>query len=151
MTRLRIALSQFLKQPVGRYKMAECLSPLPRYKSPALLANGTCRSCPHLQMPSLKQLLALSADEGWGLFPITPGQTLNNGRYRIIRLLGYGQYSTVALAADLSCARLPRNDCASNLLKRIHLIVAMGVRVFMLSKFLARTRLHSISAAPLTS
>jgi len=49
---------------------------------------------------SFKELLKRTARETWGLFPASQG-LINNGRYKVIRLLGYGQYSTVVLAADM--------------------------------------------------
>jgi serine/threonine-protein kinase SRPK3 len=35
-----------------------------------------------------------------GYYPIQLGQSLRNGRYLILRKLGYGSYSTVWLARD---------------------------------------------------
>ena len=50
---------------------------------------------------SIREVFKLAADEGYGFFPA--GLLLNNGRYRVIRALGDGQYSSVVLATDLTC------------------------------------------------
>ena len=49
-------------------------------------------------MPSIK-LLSLSAMDSRGYFPPKPGQMLN-GHYQVVRLLGYGRYSSTALVND---------------------------------------------------
>jgi hypothetical protein len=44
--------------------------------------------------------LSLSGKEGAGFFPATPGLPLNDGRYKIVRKLGRGQFSSTWLASD---------------------------------------------------
>ena len=44
--------------------------------------------------------LSLSGKEGAGFFPATPGLLLNDGRYKIVRKLGRGQFSSTWLVSD---------------------------------------------------
>lgn len=44
--------------------------------------------------------LSLSGKEGAGFFPATPGLLLNDSRYKIVRKLGRGQFSSTWLASD---------------------------------------------------
>ena len=44
--------------------------------------------------------LDLSAQQGCGFFPARIGLLLNNGRYKILRKLGRGQYSSTWLVSD---------------------------------------------------
>ncbi|CRL23442.1 Calcium/calmodulin-dependent protein kinase II isoform [Penicillium camemberti] len=51
-----------------------------------------------------------------GFHPVSSGDTFNSGTYKVMRKLGYGQYSTVWLARDSKAQRymalkIPRADC----------------------------------------
>ena len=56
-------------------------------------------------LPSMSQLpeepLDLSHEQGFGYFPGYPGSLLKEGRYKILRKLGFGPRSSVWLASDL--------------------------------------------------
>jgi hypothetical protein len=45
--------------------------------------------------------LALTADQGFGFFPGSPGLTLKNGCYEVVRKLGRGQFSSTWLVVNL--------------------------------------------------
>ena len=47
--------------------------------------------------------LNLPASEGFGYYPAYPGLKVKDGRYEVIRKLGYGPRSSVWLALDLKC------------------------------------------------
>lgn len=47
--------------------------------------------------------LVLPKTDGYGYFPISIGQTLLDGRYNILRKLGWGMGSTVWLSRDTLC------------------------------------------------
>jgi len=47
--------------------------------------------------------LSQSGDQGFGFYPARAGVLLNNGRYKILRKLGRGQYSTTWLVSDSQC------------------------------------------------
>ena len=47
--------------------------------------------------------LNLPASEGFGYYPACPGLKLKEGRYEVIRKLGYGPRSSVWLVEDLKC------------------------------------------------
>ncbi|KAG8956454.1 hypothetical protein FRC03_010832 [Tulasnella sp. 419] len=49
--------------------------------------------------------IVLSGADGYGYFPATLGQRLDNDRFEIVRKLGWGQFSSVWLARDLSMDR----------------------------------------------
>ncbi|KAG8922968.1 hypothetical protein FRC02_011495 [Tulasnella sp. 418] len=51
--------------------------------------------------------IVLSGADGYGYFPATLGQRLDNDRFEIVRKLGWGQFSSVWLARDLSMDRQP--------------------------------------------
>lgn len=48
--------------------------------------------------------LVLTADQGYGYFPARPGLILKGGRYKISRMLGIGQTSSVFLVRDLKAS-----------------------------------------------
>jgi hypothetical protein len=52
-------------------------------------------------MSSIKELLKRSAADTFGFFPAYPGLLLKLGRYKVIRLLGFGQFSSAVLVEDL--------------------------------------------------
>lgn len=49
--------------------------------------------------------LALTAEQGYGYFPATPGLTLKDGRYEVSRMLGSGEMSSVFLVHDVVANR----------------------------------------------
>jgi hypothetical protein len=48
--------------------------------------------------------LSRTARDGYGYFPASPGLTLKDGRYEVLRMLGSGQTSSVFLVRDLGAA-----------------------------------------------
>jgi hypothetical protein len=55
-------------------------------------------------MSSIAELLKRSAADTFGFFPAYPGLLLNSGRYKVVRLLGLGEFSSTVLVADLEYA-----------------------------------------------
>jgi hypothetical protein len=51
--------------------------------------------------------LSLTADPGFGFFPGSPGLTLNNGSYEIVRKLGRGQSSSTWLIENRGSEYVP--------------------------------------------
>lgn len=48
--------------------------------------------------------LSLTITQGYGYFPASPGLTLKHGCYKVLRMLGSGQTSSVFLVRDLGAA-----------------------------------------------
>jgi hypothetical protein len=51
-------------------------------------------------VPGSPVLLKLTAKEGYSYFPATPGLSLKDGRYKVSRMLGLGQFSSVFMVRD---------------------------------------------------
>lgn len=59
-------------------------------------------SRPKYRPPPSNHILCRTAEEGYGFFPARWGQLIGpGGRYRVLRMLGAGQYSSVLLVDDL--------------------------------------------------
>jgi len=67
-------------------------------------------------MSSIAELLKRSAADTFGFFPAYPGLLLNLGRYKVVRLLGLGQFSSTVLVADLEYVLESTNDFLSHFL-----------------------------------
>lgn len=52
-------------------------------------------------MSSIAEQLKRSAADTSSFFPTYPGLLLNSGRYKVVRLLGLGQFSSTVLVEDL--------------------------------------------------
>jgi hypothetical protein len=66
------------------------------YIPKAINAPGPSKSGPSKVTP-----LSLTADQGYGYFPASPGLVLKNGRYEVVRMLGIGQKSSVFMVHDI--------------------------------------------------
>lgn len=77
-----------------------------------IFPNSSFHLPPHLRMSQFpEEPLNLTSSEGFGYFPSYPGQKLNEGRYEIIRKVGYGPRSSAWLAlASQYVIRLSESD-----------------------------------------
>lgn len=66
---------------------------LARHPASAVVPNPDMNGFP-------EEPLDLSAEQGCGFFPARAGSSLKNGRFKVLRKLGRGQYSSTWLVSD---------------------------------------------------
>jgi len=75
---------------------------------------GRSASVPVLSTVFPEEPLSHSGDQGCGFFLARAGLLLHDGRYKILRKLGRGQYSTTWLVSDSQCIYKFMVDCLSH-------------------------------------